>query len=417
MDYIKTLNELNSKKTGLVAQAEALIAENKYGDELDALQGQIKDLSKQITQVTDLAAQSSAGARTPEPEGSKEKPLHLFDSLGDQLQAVYNSAKNHVRDDRLERINNAVAGSSEGIGADGGFAVQEDFAGMILRSAATAGQILSRVDSYTASAGSNSARWLRIDETDISSSVYGGVQMYWSSEGNGAASTKPKFKEMRMELEKMMGFAYVTDEMLADAAFMSSFLGTCFTLATQRLLEDNIINGDGQGKPLGILKSGATIRVAKESGQTASTIVANNILNMWGSLINTKRQNAVWLAHPDTEIELQKLNMNDTLLWMPEGGLSDTPYQRILGRPVIYDDNCAALGSAGDMLLCDLKEYMLLKKGGAKQDWSMHVEFLTDQMCFRVVFRCNGMPKVDTPLTIKNSAKPRSPFVTLAARA
>ena len=44
------------------------------------------------------------------------------------------------------------------------------------------------------------------------------------------------------------------------------------------------------------------------------------------------------------------------------------------------------------------------------------MEFLTDQNCFRVVYRCNGAPKVNKPLTIKNSSKARSPFVALADR-
>ena len=56
-------------------------------------------------------------------------------------------------------------------------------------------------------------------------------------------------------------------------------------------------------------------------------------------------------------------------------------------------------------------------KGTAKQDWSVHVEFLTDQNCFRMIYRCNGAPKAETPLTIKNSTKTRSPYITLAARA
>ena len=74
------------------------------------------------------------------------------------------------------------------------------------------------------------------------------------------------------------------------------------------------------------------------------------------------------------------------------------------------------MGTKGDVLLADLKQYMLLKKGTAKQDWSMHVEFLTDQMCFRMVLRCNGTPKVTAPITLKNSDRTRSPFVTLGAR-
>ena len=101
---------------------------------------------------------------------------------------------------------------------------------------------------------------------------------------------------------------------------------------------------------------------------------------------------------------------------MPEGGLRDSSFQTILGRPVVYSDQMSALGEKGDIMLCDPKKYLLVKKGTVKQDWSMHVEFLTAQQCFRVIYRCNGKPKVDSPLKIKNSALLRSPFVTLAAR-
>ena len=88
----------------------------------------------------------------------------------------------------------------------------------------------------------------------------------------------------------------------------------------------------------------------------------------------------------------------------------------MLNKPVLFDDNCASLGVQGDVLLVDPYMYILLTKGTVKQAWSIHVEFLTDQNCFRVVFRCNGMPKTNKPLTIKNSTKTRSPFVALADR-
>ena len=90
--------------------------------------------------------------------------------------------------------------------------------------------------------------------------------------------------------------------------------------------------------------------------------------------------------------------------------------QRVLNLAELFVDCCSALGSKGDILLVDPYMYILLTKGTAKQDWSIHVEFLTDQNCFRMVFRCNGAPKVSKPLTIKNSTKTRSPFVALADR-
>ena len=107
-------------------------------------------------------------------------------------------------------------------------------------------------------------RWLSVDETDVSKSVFGGVQMYWASEAGTVAASRPQFREMKMDLEKMMGFAYATDEMLTDAAFMTGFFGSAFALAADRLLTESVISGDGVGKPLGLLHSKALLAVDKE---------------------------------------------------------------------------------------------------------------------------------------------------------
>ncbi len=416
-DLAKVLNDLRGEKADKLARAERLLAEDKV-EEAAALDGELDALCQKIAATENLMRRSQEEAEPlpgggPQDQGQKARPFH---SLGEQLQAVVNAAKTHVVDKRLLQVNNAVQGASEGTKADGGYAIQEDFAGSILETAVTTGDILSRVDSYTVGANSNAARWLMVDETDVSASVFGGVQMYWASEGATVAASRPKFKELKLDLEKMMGFAYATDELLQDAAFMTGFFGTAFTVATNRLLEDGVIAGDGQGKMTGILKSGALIAVDAESGQGAGTLNAQNILKMWSRALVSGRKNMVWLMHPDLEDQLPQLMLGDKLIWMPEGGISGAQYQTILGRPVLFNDNCQAIGTKGDVLLADLKQYMLLKKGTAKQDWSMHVEFLTDQMCFRVVLRCNGMPKATAPVKLKNSERTRSPFVTLAAR-
>ena len=126
-------------------------------------------------------------------------------------------------------VNNAVLGSNESMGADGGFAIQTDFAGAILESAVQASPLLNRLDRYTCSSAANSMRWISADETDVSKSVFGGVQMYWAAEGATVAASKPQFREMKLDLEKMMGFLYCTDEMLQDAAFMTGFASTGFS--------------------------------------------------------------------------------------------------------------------------------------------------------------------------------------------
>lgn len=429
MDFMEKITELRAKKKALSDQASALVDGDNL-DGLDAIAGQMEEINKNIQSLERSLEASRAGA---EPVDSYDGLLHdgksggeprdsarPFASLGDQLQAIVAVAKSHTADKRLIQVNNAVLGANEGAGADGGFALQEDFAGTIIESAVQHSELLNRLDRYTCSSPANSMRWVSADETDISASVFGGVQMYWAAEGATVAASKPQLKEMKMDLEKMMGIAYATDEMLTDAAFMTGFFGTAFALAAERLLISGVIAGDGEGKPKGFLKSKALITVDAESGQAAGSFLGANAIKMQARAMPRNRERLVWLMHPDAEELLPYLSIQNgeaaKFLWNPEGGLGNFDTQRVLNKPVLFDDSCSALGTKGDINLIDPFQYILLTKGTARQDWSVHVEFLTDQNCFRMVYRCNGAPKTDSTLTIKNSQKKRSPFITLADR-
>ncbi len=273
MDFMEKITELRAKKGQLLTQAQALVDEGKI-EEANEFTSQMEAINTSIAGLEALAKASQEGAEPvydgalhggkPKDEGKGEdKP---FTSLGEQLQAVYNFRKNHVEDKRLQRVNNAVLGVNEGSGADGGFVIQTDFAGMILESAVQQSPLLNRLDRYTCSSAANAMRWISVDETDVSKSVFGGIQMYWAAEGATVADSKPRFREMKMDLEKMMGFLYCTDEMLSDSAFMSSFAGPSFALAADRLLTESSISGDGVGKPLGLLRSKALIEVGGQPG-------------------------------------------------------------------------------------------------------------------------------------------------------
>lgn len=431
MSFQAKIDELRAQKQQLLDKAQGLADEGKLEelgeitDQMEGINNSIKSLERLMSsqgEVSKLVYDGALHSGKKETKAKEEQEARPFASLGEQLKAVYNLRRNGVQDQRLIQVNNAVLGSNEGTGADGGFAIQTDFAGVILESALERNSLLQRLDRYTVSSGANSMRWVMADETDISKSVFGGVQMYWAAEGGTVPATHPKMREVKLDLEKMMGLAYCTEEMMEDAAFMSGFFSTAFSLAADELLTGAVIGGDGVGKPMGILNSSALVTVAKETSQAAGTFVGNNAVKMLARAMPKNRDRLVWLMHPDMEEQLPALSITSSdgsaskFLWDPEGGIRNFDAQRVLGKTVIFDQNCATPGVVGDVMLVDPFQYILLSKGTIKQDWSMHVEFLTDQMCFRVVFRCNGTPKVNSPLTIKNSTKTRSPFVALADR-
>jgi len=63
-----------------------------------------------------------------------------------------------------------------------------------------------------------------------------------------------------------------------------------------------------------------------------------------------------------------------------------------------------------------LSEYQMIEKGGVQAASSIHVRFVYDESVFRFVYRVDGQPKWNLPLTPYQSANTLSPFVVLEAR-
>jgi HK97 family phage major capsid protein len=104
-------------------------------------------------------------------------------------------------------------------------------------------------------------------------------------------------------------------------------------------------------------------------------------------------------------------------VYLPAGGLSTTGYGTLMGRPVIPIEQCAALGTVGDIILADMSQYWEINKGPVQSASSIHVAFTTDQSAFRATLRDDYRPMWLSALTpFKDTTKTLSPFVTLATR-
>lgn len=347
-----------------------------------------------------------------------EGPPRPYKNLVHQLRAVKQAAFGQM-DDGLQTLMNAeqrALGMNVSVGTEGGFAVQTDFAGMLMESAAKAGNILPLVDSYTVTDGSNSVKWVEVEETDVSTTVFGGVQVYWAAEAAAVAASNPKLQEREMKLEKLMGLFYATYELESDSNFVNDLVNRSFTLAIQRTLESAIVSGSGKGQPLGFLKGPALVIVPKESGQVAGTILWDNLSKMYHRLI--EKNWGIWVAHPDAHEQFDFLSFpvgtGGVPVYLPATQVGSVNTLR--GRPIVESDHCSQLGTQGDICYIDPKAYMLALKGGIDVATSIHVQFLTAQNAFRFIFRVNGQPKMRSALTIKNSSKQRSNYITLATR-
>ena len=75
----------------------------------------------------------------------------------------------------------------------------------------------------------------------------------------------------------------------------------------------------------------------------------------------------------------------------------------------------ASFASLGDIIFADFSQYLMIDKG-IDSVGSMHVQFLTDQMVFRFVYRVDGEPMWRLPVTPYKGTQAQSPFITLQTR-
>ena len=455
IDAAQTITKLAQTEKRRLTDAERATVKAKI-DEAEGLQETI-DLEQRISAASNIPTDRRTGGRAEvthenfadrppfgwEPrsnETKEERRTRNMCAFGEQLVCIADAARSPHRapDARLLEINKrgTPSGASEQVPADGGFLVYPDFSSEILMIAHETGLVHAGIPDISAgcrklplSDATNSIKIPGVDEQSrTDGNRWGGVRMYWQNEADATTATKPKFRLIELVTKKLMGLFYSTDELIADARMLGAIVTQAFGEEVGFKLDDAVINGDGSGKPLGVLNSNALITVAKETGQATNTILTQNIVKMYYRLHARSRRNAVWFVNQDTEQQLLTLTLpvgtggSSVVEGMgPVGGKLYTPpgvdgYGRMYGRPVIPIEQANTLSSAGDVMLVDPTQYVYVDKGDPQQATSMHVAFLTDQMTFRWVYRVDGQPWWHTPLTPYKGSNSQSPFITLAAR-
>jgi HK97 family phage major capsid protein len=74
-----------------------------------------------------------------------------------------------------------------------------------------------------------------------------------------------------------------------------------------------------------------------------------------------------------------------------------------------------AVGTAGDIVLMDPSLYVIGDRQQLEVAASEHVNFLKNQMTWRVVERLDGQPWMDKYITLQDNSTTVSPFVVLHA--
>ena len=350
----------------------------------------------------------------------KQEKRDRFASAGEFYQAVMRAgAVGGPVDPRL--TTRAATGLSESIPSDGGFLVDAEMSSELMKNVWDTGMILPRISKITLTGNKNAMKINGLDETArTDGSRAGGIQVFTADEAEEKTKSKPKFRQIELNLHKYIGLCYSTDELLDDASALEQVIREGFSAEFDFKLTDHVINGTGAGQALGILNAGCVVSVGKEPGQLADTIVFENINKMWSRLMASSRPNAIWIINQDCEPQLNMMSIavgtGGVPVYMPAGGASASPYSTLFGRPVVPLEHCQTVGTTGDIMLCDFSQYKAIDKGGMKGDVSIHVQFTADESVFRFVYRFDGQPVLASKITPFKGTNTVSHFVKLDSR-
>ena len=426
--YLRKLGDIDElcKRENRELTAGEIQDKKDMMDEVDELRSIVATRSREEKMRSDLEAPANAPLTKPGPpevRSERANSSERFPSFGAQLEAVMRAGIPGGRTDPRLWNKRAASGLNETVPSEGGFLVQQDFSQEILQDVFATGILASRCRRIPISGSSNSLKINGIDETSRASTRSGGILGYWEEEAAEKTASKPKFRKIELNLKKLIGLCYATDELLQDASALEGVIRQGFVSEFGFLLDDAIINGSGAGQPLGILNAGCLVSVDKETGQKAATVVAENVIKMYSRIFAQSRPNAVWLINQNIEPQLFTMSLavgtGGVPIYMPAGGLSAQPYGTLFGRPVIAIEQAATLGTVGDIIFADLPGgYILAEKGGIQSDMSIHVRFVYDESVFRFVLRVDGQPVRASALTPYKggSSYTQSHFVALATR-
>lgn len=408
-------------ETKFEATQTSLARAQKAQEREKLVSSMVKPIQPEGTAASDDDEPFEAGSVVNNGPRLMQDPKRGFRSIGDFAIAVRSAAlRGNAMDQRLG-IMAAATGMSQGVGSDGGFTVPPSFATTIWDGLNTGiDNLLSRTDNYTVE-GESLTFNANAETSRATGSRYGGIQGYWIAEAAQMTSAKPTFRQVKVEPQQLAVLVYATEKLLANSnVALEQYITRAATDEINWLVGNSIINGTGAGQPTGVVGHAATVSVSKETGQAATTIVKKNVDKMWSRLHPRSRANAVWLINVDCEPQLEDLNISvgtgGVPVYLPPGGIADTPNSRLKGRPVIPIEFCATLGTVGDIILADLSGYVVGTRGGVDSAMSMHLRFDYNETAFRFLFAIDGRPWLASALTPANGSNTLSPIVTLATR-
>ena len=212
----------------------------------------------------------------------------------------------------------------------------------------------------------------------------------WVDEEGLIPESDDSFGQVSIGAYKLGTLIKVSNELLADSVFnLEAYISKEFGRRCGAKEEEAFFNGDGTGKPTGILHAtlGAEVGVTAEA---VDKVTADEVIDLFYSLKAPYRKRAVWILNDSTVKAIRKLkDGNGNYIWQPAltAGAPDT----ILGRPVYTSAYMPTLAAGNKTIIFgDLSYYWVADRQGRTFKKLSELYATTDQTGFMATQRVDG---------------------------
>ena len=373
--------ELLEKRAGIVANMRGMLDvadaadRDLNGDEqakYEAMESDIASIDKRVKNAkTQEALESTL-------DGLRDTPaMPVIDNASNsKFGKKYGDAFYNVMRVGTSGVDHTVMNALQvGTNSEGGFITPESFETALI----TALQDISEIRQYADVIQTTSTNNIPV-ETTLGTAT-------WTAEEGAYTESDAAFGRVQLEAHKLATITKVSEELLQDAFFnIETYLATNFGKRFGLAEEAAFVNGNGSGKPTGIV--GGSSAGVTAAGATA--ITTDELIDLFHSLLRPYRANAVWMINDSTAKLIRKLKDGDNqYIWQP--GLVAGQPDLLLGRPVVV---CASMPAATtgnkSVIFGDLSNYTIADRTGLTMQRLNELYAANGQVGFRAFKRTDG---------------------------
>lgn len=377
--------------------------------QFDALNKQIEAAEAQDARERQVAGREQALNQPADPtyrplvpgersQNNKKLDDGGFENLGEFIAAVrFGDSKGRIKNMDM------------GTGANGGFAMPEQFRADILRISPESAIVRPRAAIIPAGDPPD-AKITMPAFTQGADGAFGGVEVSWIGEGAEKPETEGHLEEISLEPKEVAAHTVVTDKLLRNWSAASSFIANLLRGATTAAEDFKFLRGAGVGTPLGVLNAPGAIKVVRN---TAATIVYADIVAMMAKLLPDSLGRAVWVANQSALPKIMTLKDDAGNFIYIQGDATKGIPATLGGMPVRFVGRTPTLGTEGDLLLVDFAYYLIKDGSGPFVAASEHVYFKNNKTVIKISWNVDGQGWVKSPLLLEDGATTVSPYVIL----